>query len=231
MLIAGISLQLLAGIIFGLTHILPEDSFKNANGRLRRFLLFPWKGKRRLRIPLLGALIIPPALLIAILLRFNLVDLADGQWYEIVGGVLIAWLIAAVLYLSLLRGFARLISKSKDPKSLPDDAYFRTLLRSNLILIPVLGGLAWLSQWGNSALSIANIGSVPEAVILFSRLLLAFLFVFSLLSAGTSVVFVVLAGVIKLVSLMARPAKILWIIVLSLYVLGGAFLIASACRS
>ena len=229
MLIAGVSLQLLAGIIFGLTHILSEDRFQSANERLRRFLLFPSKGQHRLRILFFGALIIPIASLIAIYL---LAKPADGQWYEIVGGVLLGSLMAAVFYLSLLRGFARLISKAKDPKSLPDDVYFRTLLFSNLILIPVFGGLAWLSYWGNSALSIANIGNVPEAVILLSRLLLVFIFVFSILSACMLVVFVVLASIIKLViSRMARADRPLWIMVLSLYVLGGAFLIASACQS
>jgi hypothetical protein len=231
MLVAGISLQLLAGFVFGLTYILPRDSFENANARLRRFLLSPWKGTRRLRILLLAALTIPPALLVAIMLRFNLIGIVEGRWYEIVFGLLIVWLIAAALYLSLLRGLAQLISKSKDLKDLPDDAYFRTLLRSNLILVAALGGLAWLSEWGASALSTANIVNVPEAVLLSSLLLLSFLFVFSLLSAGTSAVFIALVGVIELVSRMARPARVLWIIVLSIYVLGGAFLIASACRS
>ena len=146
---------------------------------MKRLLLFSSKGKYRLRIPLFGALIIPVALLVAIYLLELIISSGDAQWYEIVGGVLLVSLMAATFYLLLLRGFARLISKTKDLKSLSVDAHFRTLLFSNLILILVLGGLAWLSQWGNSALSIANTGNIPEAVILFSRLLLSFLFVFS----------------------------------------------------
>ena len=229
MLIAGISLQLLAGIIFGLAYILPRDRFKNANKRLRQVLLFPSRGKHRLRILIFGALIIPLAsVLIATYLLEGSAALTDVQWFEIVGGGLLASLIAGVFYLSLLRRLAQLISKTKDPKSLPDDAYFRTLLFGNLILIPVLGGLGWLSMWGGSALSTANIENVPEVVILIPTILLVLLGALSVLSACISVVFVVLAGIIKLVSIMARASRILWIIVLSIYILGGAFLIASA---
>lgn len=232
MLIAGVSLQLLAGIIFGLTHILSEGRFQSANEGLRRFLLFPSKGKHRLRILLFGALIIPVAsVLIATYILEGAAALTDMQWFEIIGGGLFASLMAGIFYLSLLRRFAQLISKTKDPKSLPDDAYFRTLLFGNLILIPVLSGLGWLSIWGSSALSTANIGNVSEVVILIPAILLVFLGALSVLSACISVVFVVLAGIIKLVSMMARPARILWIMVLSIYVLGGALLIASACQS
>lgn len=232
MLIVGISLQLIAGIILGLPHILGEDRFHIANERLRRFLLFPSKGKHRLRILIFGALIIPVAtVLIATLLLEGPAALTVVQWFEAVGGGLLASLIAGVFYLSLLRRLAQLISKTKDPKGLPDDVYFRTLLFGNLILIPVFGGLGWLSIWGSSALSTANIGNVPEVVILIPTILLVLLGALLVLSACISVVFVVLAGIIKLVSMMARPRRILWIMVLSLYVLGGAFLIASACQS
>jgi len=232
MLIAGIGLQLLAGIMFGLPHILSEDRFQDANERLRRLLLFPSKGRQRLRILLFGALIIPLAsLLIAAYLLEGSGALTETRWFEVVGGGLIGSLMAGVLYLSLLRRFAQFISKTKDPKSLPDEAYFRTLLFGNLILIPVLGGLGWLSIWGGSVLSTAQIANVPGAVILIPTILLIFFGSLSVLSACISVVFVMLAGIIRLMSLMARPARILWIIVLSLYVLGGAFLIASACRS
>lgn len=231
MLIAGISLQLLAGIIFGLTHILSKDRFDTANEDLRRFLLFPSKSRHRLRILIFGALIIPLAsVLIATYLLEGPTALTNVQWFEAVGGGLLASLMGGVFYLSLLRRFAQLISKTKDPKSLPDNAYFRTLLFGNLILIPVLGGFGWLSLWGGSALSTANIGNIPEVVILIPVMLLVLLGALSILSACISVVFVVLAGVIRLLSMMARSHRVLWIIVLSIYVFGGAFLIASACQ-
>jgi len=231
MLIAGISLQLIAGFILGLQHIISKDRFDNANEGLRRFLLFPSKGKHRLRILIFGALIIPlAAVLIAIYLLEGPSAPTTLKWFEIVGGGLAVSLIVGALYLSLLKRLAQLLSKTKEPNDLPDDVYFRTLLFGNLILIPVLGGLGWLSIWGISALSTANIENVLEVVILIPTILLAFLGAFLVLSACISVVFVVLAGIIKLVSMMARPRRILWIMVLSLYVLGGAFLIASACQ-
>jgi len=230
MLIAGIGFQLLARILFGLTHILSKDRFDSANERLKRFLLFPSKGKHRLRILIFGALIIPLAsVLISLLLLEGPDSLTGVEWLGVIGGGLFASLIAGIFYLSLLRRLAQLISKTEDPKGLPDDAYFRTLLIGNLILIPVLGGLGWLGMWGSSALATANIRNLPEVAILIPTMLLAFLGAFSILSVFISVAFVVLAGIIKLVSLMAKPRRILWIIVLSLYVLGGAFLIASAC--
>jgi len=232
MLIAGISLQLVAGIIFGLTHILSKSRFDTANEALRRFLLFPSKGKHRLRILIFGALIIPLAsLLIATYLLEGPAALTGVQWLEAVGGGLLASLMAGIIYLSLLRRFAQLMSKTKDPRSLPDDAYFRTLLFGNLILIPVLGGFGWLSLWGSSALSTANIGDIPAAVILIPVILLVLLGGLLILSACISVVFVVLAGIMELLSMMARPRRLLWIVVLSVFVLGGAFLIASACQS
>jgi hypothetical protein len=231
MLIAGISLQLLAGIMFGLPHILPEDRFQGADERLRRFLLFPSKGKQRLRILLFGALIIPLAsILIAAYLLEGPGAHTEVQWFEAVGGGLLGSLMAGVLYLSLLRRFAQLISRTKDPTSLPDEAYFRTLLFGNLALIAVLGGLGWLSIWGGSVLSSAQTANVPQAVVLIPTILLILFGSLSVLSACISFVFVVLAGIIRLMSLMARPARILWIIVLSLYVLGGAFLLGSAFR-
>lgn len=231
-LIAGISLQLLAGIIFGLTHILSEDRFDTANEDLRRFLLFPSKGRHRLRILIFGALIIPLAsVLIATYLLEGPAALTGVQWFEVVGGGLLASLMAGVIYLSLLRRFAQLISKTKDPRNLPDDAYFRALLFGNLILIPVLGGFGWLSLWRGSALATANIGDIPAAVILIPVIPLVLLGGLSILSACISVVFVVLAGIMELLSMMARPRMILWIMVLSIYVLGGAFLIARACQS
>ena len=89
MLIAGIILQLVAGSIFGLTHILPEKRFKSANEGLRRFLLFPSEGKRRLRILIYGALITPVASLLAIYL---LTQPTSGPWYEIIVGVFLGWM-------------------------------------------------------------------------------------------------------------------------------------------
>ncbi len=231
MLIAGTVLQLVAGFLFGLANILPRKCFDRANERLRRFLLFPSKEKRRLRILIFSAWITPLALvLIAAYVLEGRAAMADVQWFEALGGGFLGSLIAGILYLSLLRRLAQLISKTKAPEALPDDAYFRTLLVGNLILIPVLGGLGWLSIWGSFVLSTANIVNVPGAVILIPTILLIFFGSLSVLSACISVVFVVLAGIIRLISLMARPAKILWIIVLSVYILGGAFLIASACR-
>lgn len=228
MLIAGISLQLLAGIIFGLTHILPKDRFQHANERLRRFLLFSSRRKYQLGVPLLGAMIIPAASLIVIYILEASNTSRVTQWYETVGGVLLGSLMAATLYLFLLRKFAQLLSKTRDLKKLSDDVYFRTLLFSNLTLIPVLAGLTWLSFWGVSSLSGANVGSVLEAVVLLPTILLVFLGAVSVLAAYISLVFVLLTAIIKLVSIMAKADEILWIIVLSLYVLGGAFLIASA---
>lgn len=228
MLIAGISLQLLAGIIFGLTRILPECRFQSANERLRRFLLFSSRSKYRLRVPLLGALIIPAASLIVIYMLEASNTSSDAQWYETVGGVLLGSLMAATFYLLLLRRIARLLSKTKDFKNLLDDAYFRTLLFSNLILIPILAGLTWFSYWGFSSLSGANIGGLLGATVLFPAILLIFLGALSFLAAYISLLFILLAAFMKLVSLMARADRILWIIVLSVYVLGGAFLIASA---
>jgi hypothetical protein len=232
MLIAGTVLQLVAGFLFGLTNILPKKYFNGANERLRLFLLFPSKGKHRLRILIFGGLITPLAsVLIGTYILEGTAALTDVQWFEALGGGLLASLIAGIFYLSLLRRLAQLISKTKEPKGLPDDAYFRTLLLGSLILVPVLGGFGWLGIWGSIALSTANIGNVPEVVILIPTLLLTILGALSVLSACMSVVFVVLAGIIKLVSMMARPRRILWIIVLSMYVLGGSFLIASACQS
>ena len=232
MLIVGISLQLIAGIVLGLPYILSKDRFDGANERLRRFLLFPSKGKHRLRIPILGALIIPlTSLLIATYLLEGPVALTDVRWVETLGGGLLASLTAGIFYLSFVRRVTQLISKTKDPKGLPGDAYFRVLLLGNLLSIPLLGGLGWLSMWGSSALSTAPIGNIPEAVVLAPALLLVLLGALSVLSACIAIVFAVLAGIVKLMSMMARPRSVLWIVVLSMYVLGGAFLIAGACQS
>jgi hypothetical protein len=232
MLIAGISLQLAAGIIFGLTHILPQSRFDTANEALRRFLLVPSKGKHRLRILIFGALIIPVAsVLIGTYLLEGSGALTGVQWLQAIGGGLLATLMAGIIYLSLLRRLAQLVSKTNEPRSLPDNAYFRTLLFGNLILIPVLGGFGWLSFWGSSALSTTNIGGILAAVILIPVILLALLGGLLILSACFSVVFVVLAGIVGLLSMMARPRRLLWIIVLSVFVLGGALLIASARQS
>lgn len=229
MLIAGISLQLLAGIIFGLTRILPECRFQSANERLRRFLLFSSRSKYRLRVPLLGALIIPAAASLIVIYMLEASNTSsDVQWYETVGGVLLGSLMAATFYLLLLRRIARLLSKTKDFKNLLDDAYFRTLLFSNLILIPILAGLTWFSYWGFSSLSGANIGGFLGAIVLFPSILFILLGALSFLAAYISLLFILLAAFMKLVSLMARADRILWMIVLSVYVLGGAFLIASA---
>ncbi len=231
MLITGISLQLVAGIIFGLTHILEKARFEGANEKLKGFLLFSSRSKYRLRVPLFGALIIPAASLIAIFILADSNASSDAQWYETVGGVLLGSLMAATLYLFLLRGFARLLSKTKDFNNLSTDVYFRTLFFSNLILIPVLAGLTWLSFWGVSSLFGANTESVLEAIVLFPAILFVFLGASSLLAAYISLLFVLLATTMKLVSLMARADRILWMIVLSLYIIGGAFLIASAYQS
>jgi hypothetical protein len=232
MLIAGTVLQLVAGFLFGLTNILPKKRFDRANEELKRFLLFPSKGKRRLRILIFGAWITPLALvLIAAYVLEGRAVLADVRWFEALGGGFLGSLIAGMLYLSLLRRLAQLISKTKAPEALPDDTYFRTLLFGNLILVPVLGGFGWVAVWGGATLSMANIGNVPVVVVLVPTIVLLFLGPLLILSACIAGVFIVLAGVIKIVSLMARPRRILWIVVLLLYVLGGAFLIASACRA
>lgn len=230
MLIAGISLQLVAGIIFGLTHILPKAHFEDANEKLKRFLLFSSRGRYRLRILLFGALAIPVASLISIYLLMASVAPSDAQWYEIIGGVLFGSLIAAICYLALLKGFARLISKTKDLQSLSDDAYFRALLFGNLILIPVLVGFTWLSFWGVSSLSITSYGNILYAIVLLLAFLLVSLGVFLVLSIYFSLVFILLAAITKLMSIMGKADKILWIIALSLFTLGGAFLIVSACQ-
>ncbi len=230
MLILGISFQLAAGIVFGLPHILGEDRLRGAEEGLRRFLRFPSEGRLRFRVPILGALITPLAFVLIGTILEERVAPTGLRWFQTLGGGLIGSLIVAVFYLYLLRRLAQLISRTNDPKGLPDNAYFQILLRSNLILLPVLGGLGWLSLWGGSALAVARTGSAPEAVVLVPAILLWFLGATSVLSAWTSASFVVLAGIIKLASVMARPRKLLWIIVLSMYVLGGALLIASACH-
>lgn len=231
MLIAGISLQLLAGIIFGLTHIVPENHFQNANEKLKRLLLFSSRSRYQIRAPLLGALTIPAASLIAIFIFGAFDTLGDAQWYESVGGILLSSLMAATFYLFLLRRFAQLLSKTRELKKLSDDFYFRTLFFSNLILIPVLASLSWLSYLGFSSLLGASMGTAMRAVALFAVILLVLLTALSVLAAYISLVFVLLAAVMKLVSKMANVDKILWMIVLSLYVLGGGFIIVSACQS
>jgi hypothetical protein len=230
MLIWGISLQLAAGIVLGLPHILGEERLRDANEKLRQFFESLSSGRGRKRILIFGALIIP----VATMMTIALAEPAGVQWYEIVGGVLFGYLMVAAFYLASLKRLARLISKGKDLRALPDDVHFRTLLFSNLILIAIFAGfasLAWLILWGNSPVSIANIGNIPQVAILSLSLLLVFIFVFCELSAGISIAFVVLAGIVGLVSLMAKAKGPLWIMVLLLYVLGGAFLIVSACRS
>lgn len=214
----------------GLPYILGKEHLEDWNDKLRQFFKSSSTSMGQSRILILGALIIPFALLMAI----TLAESAGTQWWEILIGVVVGYAIAAAFYLSLLRRFARLISKGKDLGTLSDDSQFRTLLFSNLILIAVFAvfaGLAWLILWGDSPVSIANIGNIPGGVILFLSLLLVFIFVFCELSAGISIVFVVLAGIVRLGALMAKAERLLWIIVLSLYVLGGSLLIASACQS
>lgn len=231
MLIAGISLQLLAGIIFGLTHILPECRFKSANEKLKRFLLFTSRGRYKIRVPLYGALAVPAASIIAMFFVGDSNVWGDAQWYEAVGGVLIGSLMAATFYLLLLRKTAQLISRTRELRELSDDAYFRALLYSNLILILVLALFSWLIYLGYSWLFSVITGTVMQLIILTPVLFLIFLGVLSILAVYISLVFVLLAVAVKLLSKMAEAGKILWMIVLSLYVLGGAFLIASACQS
>jgi len=232
MLIAGISLQLLAGIIFGLPYILPKSRFQDANKRLKTFLLFPSRGMRRLGVIFLGAVAITVVAVVAWVATVLVPDIPRILLVPLVAvGILNGLFNIGVVYVFLLLRFARIVSRTKEPQNLPDEARFRALLLGNLVQIPVLGGLGCLALWGVSLHFAPNYPGILGAVSWLSLMLLACFAAAAVSCAAVSVVFVGLAGVIRLLSAMAKPRWTLWIIVLSIYVIGGALLITAASKS
>jgi len=232
MLIAGISLQLIAGIIFGLSHIVPTSGFKNADKLLKRLLLSPLSRLRyQIGIPLIGAIITPIAFITVNVANF---DTPNGsQWFQSWVGILISSLVAATFYLFALNRFVRLLSRGQDFKELSDDIRFRILLYSNIILILIFGVLFPLGYFVTPLIQSidVSVAMVIRLLLLVLGLVLIILALLSLFAGLTSLVFILLALIMKLIAIMARTKETLWIIVLSLYAIGGAILIVNAYQS
>ena len=229
MLVVGITLQLVAGIVLALPHIIDESKLIGANERLKSILELPSSEKRYRRgIPLFGAILVALAYSIWV---FLFSASADWEWYEAAFGILLGSALMSATYMFLL---IRLSNTLKDKGCLVkltkgnDD---RALLLGNafLVLFAILVlVLAFLCSGWQSSLSE---GTPTWFLAIALSVIVALLFVMAFLTAPPAVLFLLLSAMVQLFALMAKSGKPLWIMVLSLYLLGGFLLIANAVMS
>jgi len=233
MLIAGIVLQLIAGIILGLTQILPNSAFETANSKIQRFIFLPLAQRRfRRAIPLLGGLTVPFVLLLLIYTTNIFGTPADIFSVESLVGILFGWLLTSTLYLLLLQKIVQMLSGVRQARQLPDTTYINVMLKSNLLLIPILVALFGFGYAIILLLQNINTDNIAlEILISFPTIFAVFVSAVSLLSIPITLIFIILALIIKLVAAMAKADKLIWIIVLSIFIIGGLLLIADASLS
>lgn len=233
MLITGIVLQLIAGTILGLTKILPNSVFQSANSKIQRFIFLPLSQRRFQRaIPLLGGLTVPFALLLLIFLSDIFGTPSDISPVESLVGIIFGCLLTSTLYLLLLQKIAQMLSGVPKARQLPDTTYINVMLKSNLLLIPILvafSGLGYAIILLLQNVSTENIAI--EILLAFPTVFAVFVSATSLLSIPIALLFIIFALIMKLVAAMAQADKLIWIIVLSIFVTGGALLIVEASLS
>lgn len=229
--IAGISLQLAAGIIFGLAFLLPVPYFEKANNFLQGLLLWPLSDtRRRLQVCLVAALLSP-----VILLCFSVVygDLESGPWYETAYTILFVSALAGFLYLQLLSNVNRLLSESRRAKTLLGHERYQLLLGANWLLAVMFSVFCTLIYF-SIALIIPQTSFETGWQIVFVVLMFLLLIVLaiSLLSLLVSIVFATISLISRLLSMIIQQIrKPIWLIALLLFITGGGLLIANAVKS
>jgi len=226
--IAGLLLQLVAGIILALPHLFPEDWFISADNKVRNIIRWPLNNKRGLLLcATFSALFI-----VCGYFAFSIFIQTEPalQWYN--KTVLIVFYISTsvFLYVYLIYNLLRLIARINRSILSINRPYWSYGISNSVsafvfltILILSLSGLKAILQHLETTSTFFRVllnASVPVLIQIVGFSSLAFLY--------SSLVLIILAPTITLSAIASPIKKPLWGIVIVLFTTGGILLIAHA---
>ena len=216
MALAGIILQAVAGMVYGLSYLIGVERIDKWKESRRAWLN---GSKNRIKLSYLSTFITP---LVLVLLLYRVVGEDSTRWYFLLLGFLVSWLIIVSVYTS----FLLIWSKSKSiPDMLNSPRLNQMMQKSNIasvtagVILMALGGVG-IRMLGDSV-TISNMVSILLLALALTAL------VFGFILATMSVLYYVYILFVRLVGILLKPGKAVWILALSLYLAGCALLIAN----
>ena len=216
MALAGIILQAVAGMVYGLSYLIGVERIDKWKESRRAWLN---GSKNRIKLSYLSTFITP---LVLVLLLYRVVGEDSTPWYFLLLGFLVSWLIIVSVYTS----FLLIWSKSKSiPDMLNSPRLNQMMQKSNIasvtagVILMALGGVG-IRMLGDSV-TISNMVSILLLALALTAL------VFGFILATMSVLYYVYILFVRLVGILLKPGKAVWILALSLYLAGCALLIAN----
>lgn len=219
MALIGIILQAFAGFIYGVSHLIGEKRMDEWRQSAKAWLA---NSRNRVRVSYSLTFLVPLALVIYV---YTLEE-NNIQWYYLILGFVFSWAFIVGVYAS----FLSIWSRSKSMADLINNPSGNQMIRkSNIasivigIILMILGGVG-LQRLGGVVLG-NNISSNIMPVILLTLALAALYIGFVLVLMPT--VYYICTLFVTAVSMLLRPGKAVWILALSLFTAGFAFLVAS----
>lgn len=236
--ILGITLQLVAGVIFGLDYLVPRTWMIKANKALRWFIFLPYSRRKYILSAIIWVGILFPgfASLYYFLIRYQAVE---GEWfvrYFYLGLALILFLlittVIVVVYFSALKGASHIVRKSKQFRNLVDgDSYLISLVSNGLLFVVftlVVGLFILIPRLTGAKETILGLLELPRSAFAYA---FGALWGALLLIGVIALAVLIIGGVIKLLQLLAKAKRgALWPIALFVYVAGGVLLLVNACQ-
>ncbi len=219
----GIVLQLFAGIILALPFIFGRRPFNSLDRKLRSIFSWPSSHSRWLIVVGFIIAIVIPILVIIV----SIISQAEQPiiWYNLVLYTLFKGGLAGLLYMILVSSFLKILTKWKRIYERTAHTYWLFFI-VNIITLVILSLLFYSSLIGLQAFYPISVSDLNNPSTRFLIILLLDLLQSFTLAWISSFCFVVLTGSLKIVSSIASPIRRpLWVVVLTIYVLGGICLL------
>ena len=232
--IAGISLQLIAGILYGLSFLISESWFRKPNIIVQKILGWPIEQeKRRLTIVIIAVLCIPVVFFIGV----GFMESSRGgdatPWYDILGTALVATVFGGFFYTLSVKRIHTIVKPCKALTHFLDCNYESQLFRTNVILLPCIITLSMSCYFVSYYIfqSVSTDTTSGFLVALFLGLPFAFIFAVGFVMAIMAAVYIIVYSYLKAIGLMLKAEKgPVWAVVLQVYIIGGILLLICACR-
>lgn len=224
---AGILLQLLAGVVFGLDYVLPRPWLKRVNDVLSGALSFlSGKPGRASRLSLIGALCVA-SLAISLPMIIAIREESDVSLWGIIIGATFLVVLGGFAYIYALDLIIKRVSKIpmlvKGQKRAFSD---KDLVVANSFLLAITVVLGSILFWGWFVL----VKTLPTIGLLFIIVLVAIIIFYFLFPAFIgSLFYLTIRGFIAFLNKLGRmPRGALGPIALGFFILGGIFLLIEA---
>ena len=229
---AGYALQLFAGVVYGLSYVIPESWFNIPNRILNWLFTWPTSDdKRFVKILIVSTLLIPAIFVIILLVMQDDYDILSA-----VGGTLIATLCGGYIYLkSLIEVYDVKRRYSKLSNLFSGDAN-RTAWRINAFLFLIFTIVSitafYIATRLNTLIDSYSELSASNVIIFIIVIPLFFIILFSAFAAIMSLIYITMSIYLLILNRMAQATKgPVWSVVLQLYIIGSTLLIINAANN